>query len=405
MKISLIGMGPGAWRHITTPAAERLRTADAIIGAPRLLTGLPEQLCSVRVAETKAPAIAALLAAHSQWQQPCVLFGGDVGFYSGAKRLLPLLAAHEVELLPGLSSLSYLAARLHTSWQDMHVMSLHASEGDVLAAVLNHPRVFFLMGSERTPDEMARRLCAAGLPEAQMTVGEQLGYADERLVRGTAQELAGQRFAPLSVLLVENANRFTRDFVTQGIPDASFIRANVPMTKQEVRAVALAKLGIAPTDLLYDIGAGTGSVAVEMALLARRGKVFAIEKNVEACALIARNRLAFGVYQLEVRQGTAPAALAALPAPDAVFIGGSGGQVEGILQAVQQKNPAARVALTAITIETLHRALACLQALGYADIEVTQVAVSRSVPVGGAHMLRALNPIFILSTAGVANNV
>lgn len=225
-------------------------------------------------------------------------------------------------------------------------------------------------------------------------MGENLGTPSQRLVTGTAQELAAQRFAPLSVLLVENVPAPLRR--TPGLPDAAFIRGKTPMTKQEVRAAALAKLAVRPTDTLWDVGAGTGSVSVELALAAPAGRVCAVECDAEACDLIRQNRAKFAVQNLHLTEGLAPAALAGWPAPDAVFIGGSKGSLRAVVDAVLAANPDARLCISAIALETLQEAVAALTAHGL-TAQVTQIAVSRSRAAGSLHLLMANNPVFLIA--------
>ena len=213
---------------------------------------------------------------------------------------------------------------------------------------------------------------------------------------GTAQELAGQAFASLSVLLVEHAVHPERR--TPGLPDEAFIRGEVPMTKQEVRAAALAKLAVRPADTLWDVGAGTGSVSVELALAAPAGQIYAIECDPEACALIQKNREKFSAYNLTLIEGKAPEALDTLPAPDAVFIGGTKGNMDAVIDAVLHKNSVARLCVAAIALETLSAAVAALTAHGLV-VEVTQISVSRTKAAGSLHLLMANNPVFLITGA------
>ena len=168
------------------------------------------------------------------------------------------------------------------------------------------------------------------------------------------------------------------------------------MTKQEVRAAALAKLAVRPEDILWDVGAGTGSVSVELALAAPRGQVYAVECNETACGLIRQNREKFAAFNLTLIEGKAPDALKALPAPDAVFIGGTKGGMAGVVDAVLEKNPSARICISAIALETLSAAVAALTAHGL-SAEVAQIAVSRTRPAGRLHLLMANNPVFLIT--------
>ena len=173
------------------------------------------------------------------------------------------------------------------------------------------------------------------------------------------------------------------------------------MTKQEVRAAVLAKLGVQPGELLWDVGAGTGSVSVELALAAPRGRVYAVECDPEACALIRQNKEKFAVRNLTLVEGTAPAALENLPAPDAVFIGGTKGNMAAVVEAALARNPAARVCISAIALETLSAAVAALTAHGL-QAEVCQISVSRAKAAGKLHLLMANNPIFLITRADEA---
>ena len=243
-------------------------------------------------------------------------------------------------------------------------------------------------------DDLEQKLTDAGMGEAHGVVGENLGTEAEAIRYGSAAELAGQNFAPLSVLLVENFD--LPQLRAPGFPDESFIRSEVPMTKQEVRAAALAKLAVMPTDTLWDVGAGTGSVSVELALAAPKGRVYAVECEPDACELIRKNRAKFHACNLTLIEGRAPDVLADLPAPDAVFIGGTKGGMETVLDQVLGKNPNARICISAIALETLGAAIAALTARGL-TAEVTQIAVSRTKPAGRLHLLMANNPIFLIT--------
>ena len=175
------------------------------------------------------------------------------------------------------------------------------------------------------------------------------------------------------------------------------------MTKQEVRAAALAKLGAAGAKVLYDVGAGTGSVSVELALLAGQAQVYAIECEEDAVELIKQNRERFGCENLNVILGKAPEAMKELPAPDAAFIGGTKGNLPEILSVLFEKNPSVRIVVTAILLETALQACESLEAFTSKPAEIMQLQVSRSKKAGKSHMLCANNPIFLISAGGCAD--
>ncbi len=181
-----------------------------------------------------------------------------------------------------------------------------------------------------------------------------------------------------------------------GIPDSEFIRGEVPMTKQEVRILSVAKLQLDKASVVYDIGAGTGSVSIEVAAQCTDGRVYAIEKAPEGISLIDANRKKFNIGNIELVEGTAPQCMERLPAPTHVFIGGSGGRLVDIIKAVRKKNPKVRFVLNAVTLETMGE-LMKLQSLfpEYADMEVIQVSVSRAKVLGSHHLMRAENPVCI----------
>ena len=395
--VTLIGMGSGKWEALSAQSQQAVRSAGLVFGAKRLLAGLPAD-CTARQFARYQPADILEILEQNPGQDAAVLYSGDTGFYSGAAKLLPLLRAmgYSVRVLPGLSSVQLLAAAVGRPWQDWMLVSAHGRACDPVAEVLAHPQVFFLTGGGDTPATLCAKLTAAGLGAAHALVGENLGTPAEAIRFGLARELAEQTFAPLSVLLIEREALPSRR--TPGLPDDAFIRGAVPMTKQEVRAAALAKLAVTPTDTLWDVGAGTGSVSVELALAAPAGQVYAVECDPEACALIQQNREKFSAYNLTLIEGKAPEALDMLPAPDAVFIGGTKGNMDAVIDAVLHKNPVARLCVAAIALETLSAAVAALTAHGLAA-EVTQIAVNRTKTAGSLHLLMANNPVFLIMGA------
>lgn len=399
MQITLTALGGGTDKTVTKEADAALRDAGCIIGAKRLLDGLDESLTGEKIEAIRPEDI--LSQIQKADGNTVVVYSGDTGFYSGARVLLPLLEEKGVEasVLPGISSVQLFAARLKRPWQDWALVSAHGLNCDAVAAVCQGKPAFFLTGGRDTaPDHLCRQLCDAGLGDLAVTVGENLSREDEKIMAGTAASLAGQTFAPLSVMLAEPARREPPR--TPGWPDEVFLRDKVPMTKQEVRCAALAKLGIRPGETVWDIGAGTGSVSVELAFANGGAPVYAVECVSEACSLIRRNREKFGAWNLRLVEGHAPEALRDLPAPDGVFLGGTRGNMGGILDVILEKNPKARVCISAIALETLQTAVSQLQDRGM-EPEVCQIAVSRGKQAGNLHLLMANNPVFLITGGNV----
>lgn len=395
MNVTLIGMGSGQPENLTLQGLAALRQADLILGARRLLAVLPAGCTENRAAAYRPDEVAELLQTSGA-ENAVLVYSGDTGFYSGASSMMEKLEALGVRarVLPGLSSIQLLAAALGRPWQGWNLVSAHGRTCDPVAECMQGRPTFFLTGGSEDPATLCAQLAAEGFGDVQGVVGQCLGTPEEKLFRGSVKELAVGRFNSLSVLLVEAAEVLPRR--APGLPDEAFERGDVPMTKQEVRAAVLAKLAVRPEDILWDVGAGTGSVSVELALAAPRGRVYAVECRPEGCALIKANREKFRTRNLVLVEGFAPAALSDLPAPDAVFIGGSKGSLAAIVDAALDKNPDARICVSAIALETLSAAVAALTAKGR-TVQVSQIAVSRAKAVGGLHLMMAQNPIYLIT--------
>lgn len=395
MNVTLIGMGSGQPENLTLQGLAALRQADLILGARRLLAVLPAGCTENRAAAYRPDEVAELLQTSGA-ENAVLVYSGDTGFYSGASSMMEKLEALGVRarVLPGLSSIQLLAAALGRPWQGWNLVSAHGRTCDPVAECMQGRPTFFLTGGSEDPATLCAQLAAEGFGDVQAVVGQCLGTPEEKLFRGSVKELAAGRFNSLSVLLVEAAEVLPRR--APGLPDEAFERGDVPMTKQEVRAAVLAKLAVRPEDILWDVGAGTGSVSVELALAAPRGRAYAVECRPEGCALIKANREKFRTRNLVLVEGLAPAALSDLPAPDAVFIGGSKGRLAAIVDAALDKNPDARICVSAIALETLSAAVAALTAKGR-TVQVSQIAVSRAKAMGGLHLMMAQNPIYLIT--------
>ena len=405
-KVTIIGAGPGNPDLLSRAALDAIDIADVVIGAHRALAGIDVPPDVVRCELVKTADIVAELTDAASWQRAVVVMTGDVGLFSGARRLVEALSGDaqvDVRVIPGISSASYLAARLARPWQDWRFASAHGVACDIAVEAERAGELFLVTSGGEDPARLSGVLVQAGFGDARVTVAERLSYPDERITCATASEIAGQTFDDLNVMLIEFAGGAASSrwpYASSGIPDELFIRGDVPMTKQEVRAVALAKLRLTATDTVWDVGAGTGSVSIEAALVARAGSVWAVERNAAGVRLIRENADAFGCGNVHAVPGVAPEALAKLPVPDAVFVGGSAGELPSIVEAALEKNSQVRLCVPCVTVETLTEACALLSGSRFKGFEACQVSAARAEAVGSHHLMKAQNPVFLVSARG-----
>ena len=396
-KVYLVGIGMGNPETLTLGAVRRIEGCGQLIGAQRMLDAFSDHP-GRKLAFIRAEDIAAAVRAFDG--DSAVLLSGDPGFYSGAAKLYGLLDGIAVETIPGISSLNYFCARLHTAWQDARLVSVHGRTANAVGEIQSHKKTFLLTGGNCTAGDLCRLLKEAGLGHVKVHVGQRLSYPDERIVSGTAAELAEEHFDDLAVVLTENSAPTGWKTGAPCLWDDQLIRGKSPMTKENIRLLAVARLGIMPESVVWDVGAGTGSVSAACAMAAWQGQVWAVEKEPEALELIGQNKQALGLSNLHIVSGEAPGALAELPKPDCVFIGGSSGSMDGIFRVVLEKNPTARICLTAVSLESLTDGLTCMERFGLTKVDVTQIAAAQAKTLGRYHMMMGQNPVWILSGEG-----
>lgn len=400
-KIWLISAGPGNPDLLTKRACQLIRESDVLIGSERMLAS-----CGAVVKEAeKKPVfqsyrkkeIADFIKNHVEYQKIAVLYSGDIGLYSGAKGMRALLKAYEVEEVSGVSSVSYFLNRLGVPRERTVVISMHGQQENVISLLREHEKVCVLLGESGQIARISRELLALDMKKVTITVGERLSYNEERITSGSPADFQTQEFDALSVALFENP-KARKPVVCAGIPDESFLRGKVPMTKEEIRILSVSKLKLTEDSILYDVGAGTGSLSVEAARLCKKGRIYAIEKNPQAIELICQNRRQFQVENLEVVEGTAPACLENLPAPTHAFIGGSSGKLAEIIDRIMKKNPKARFVINAVTLETISEIERLAEK--YSDVrkpEIVQVNVAKGKKLGKYHFMEAENPVMIVA--------
>lgn len=377
---------------LLTPRAKSIiEQAELVIATDRLY----DSFAALNPHSISLPfsAIVHHIAEQDGLSRVAILASGDVGFFSISKLLGERLAEHDIEFVNGLSSMQYFAARLGINYDDAVVVSLHGRENCILPYIAYNRKVFALTGGKTKAHDLLCQLVEAGLGNVQIFVGENLSADNERILCGNASDLIDESFADLAVVFIINEKYVDCSSI---LHDSDFIRGKTPMTKQEIRDLSLAKLEIWPEATVYDLGAGTGSVSVAMARRAHRGMVYAVERNPEALSLIRENVAKLGAYNVCVVSGSAPDVLTDLPVPDIVFIGGSGGNMADIFAAVLAKNPRVRIVVNAVTMETVAETAACFAANNI-NTDTVCVNIAKAEPLGRYTMMKAQNPIYIIS--------
>lgn len=401
-EISLIGTGMGNTGTLSIAGKEALESAGLVIGSGRLL----ETAKAVINAQDKemfnaydADIIYNYIKENPQYKNIAIMLSGDTGFYSGAGRLyekLQELAGYNIDIIPGISSVAYFAARLKINWQDIKLLSLHGRTQNVIAAIKSNEKTFILLGMKDSVAGLADICIKYGLKELVFHIGCNFGYSGEEIISGSPEDFTGfinKGF--LYCAIIENPFA-EENIVTHGIPDSQFIRGNVPMTKEEIREISVSKLHLARDSVVYDIGAGTGSVAVECARMAYNGKVYAVEKNEEAIKLIEWNKILHGTDNLEIIKGEAPGILGGLEVPTHVFIGGSSGRLNQIIDIIFSKNGNARIVINAVTLETITEVQSIIKEKRLCGTDITCITVSKAKEAGNYHMMAGLNPVWII---------
>lgn len=397
--VTLIGIGMGTPSGMTVEAAKAIEEADLLIGAKRMLEAA-DGIDKPFYVDYDARRIADYLSSHPEYTRTAVLLSGDIGFYSGAKRLYDALEGqgYEVRSLCGISSVVYFCGKLRLAWEDVSLKSTHGRHANLVGAVKENRKTFTLLSAADSVAGLCRELQEYGLSHVRMHIGERLGYAEEKITSGRPAELETGSYDGLCVALIENPEA---SGVRQScIDDEEFLRGKAPMTKSEIRSLSVAKLRLPKDAVVYDVGAGTGSVTVEMALQAVDGMVYAVERNEEACGLIEANKRKFGTPNIEVICGLAPEAMEELPAPTHAFIGGSAGNLKEILQCLLDKNPHIRLVINTVTLETIGEVTECLKELPVVEEETVSVSVAKAKKLGNYHLMMGQNPIYIITCRG-----
>lgn len=405
-KIPIVGVGPDGLVGLTARSRELLTSAELVFGSDAALRLLPELSAErVRIG-SDLPEVVEKLRANLGRRAMAVAAVGDPLFYGTARYLCEKVGPDQFEVVPHVSSMQLAFARLKDTWEEAYLTDLSAKRlEDVLDKVRTAETVGLFTSDEYSPGRIARELLARGIDYFRAAVCENLGGKDERITQGELADVQDMRFDPLNILILKrkpnrpDAAKAVRRLARFGNPDEVFAQTRPKsglITQAEVRAVALAQMDLHPGEVMWDVGAGSGSVAIEAAGLVAPGVVYAIEQDAADYHLIGANLETFGVKNVKPVSGTAPAVFAGLPAPDAVFVGGNGGEVSRLLEATfAVLRPGGRLVSNVGTLEMLSATYAVLKRLA-GSVDVLLMNLSRGVEQMESLRFEAVNPTFLL---------
>ncbi len=421
-RIYVLGVGPGGAAFVPPRTVELAGSCDLLVGGKRNLSLFDGLTMEKREIGRDIPALLDFVEGCYRERRVGILVSGDPGLFSLLGPLRRRFSAADLEIIPATSALQYLFARIAIPWHDAHILSLHGRRGKTLAgelaeAVRQHTKVVLFTDGNNTPALVCELLLQQGVSNCKIYIGENLSYPEEKLYTGSLEDCRSLSVEPLNIMVILNeckeqeaGNRMQDnppwDYVVPGIPDEHFCRGEVPLTKEEIRALSLSRLRLQAHHTLLDVGAGTGSVSIESALLLKQGKVIAVEKDPEALALLEQNARLFAVNNLEIIPGSAPGALAKVEQADCIFIGGTGGQMGEILKACSSiLAEGGMLVINCILLESLASCMKQLSKLPFTKPRIISAAIARGQGLGEQTMLRPLNPVFIIAAQKNSNCV
>ena len=406
--IYIVGIGIYGRESLCRRALSLIQGASLLVGSVRYLEEFPDfDGDTIRLGSDVDDVIRRIR--EGRWDGDVVVLAtGDPNLFGIAKRFVAEFGGDMVEIIPNVSTMQEAFARIKLSWEDAVFLSLHGRElrvDDIIKGIGFYNKIGIFTDRRNTPSRIAGALLDRGVTGLKVYVCEEMGREKERVTEGGIDEIATKDFSPVNVMILvrdkdtglpelDDRPAFRQIF---GMPDHLFSHREGVITKEEVRSVVLGKLRLRQGSILWDIGAGSGSVSIEAVRIMSGGRVYAIEEDAHSISLIEKNVERFSVSNLVVVRGRAPEALKGLPEPDSVFIGGSGGVIEGIItHCMDNLKPKGRLVANFVTLENLSAALDILKERGFSP-EVVEISVSRSEQVSDSLYLRALNPVFILS--------
>ncbi|MDO4169507.1 MAG: precorrin-6y C5,15-methyltransferase (decarboxylating) subunit CbiE [Lachnospiraceae bacterium] len=397
-QVYIIGMGPGEVGYLTKKAEEVISLCPFLTGSSRLL----ETVVSVQKSGVTLHVLKRLAECFDWIEQKQkmgdvgVLVSGDVNYYSLAGTITRAGYNWKICYIPGISSYQVMAAKVGITLEDVALRSVHGrneSDGYVVRQVSENQKTLFLCSRDFPPERIAMALTKYGLEETKLWIGSNLTMEEEQIVSLTAKQASVGKFPGFSVVYVEN--KLAKPLQPmQMLKDADFIRGKVPMTKEEIRILIIHKLQIKADDCLWDLGAGTGSISIEMARHVPFGSVYSVEYKEGALHYIQQNKDKFQCQNLKIINGRIAKCLEKLPIPDRVFLGGSEGELKQVVSYLTQLPKQIHFVMTVVTMETLAEAIGLLAE--NETFSYTQVQIGLSRKVGSYHTTQMNHPIWIL---------
>lgn len=393
MKINVVGGGLGSIELLTGAGISEIKSADVVLTSLRLNDEFSDLNSNIK--------IMGILDTIEYLKQNCdnrnlkvsVLASGDVGFYSIATTLRKHLGdGFEIELIPGISSFQYFASKLNMGYEDWKLISMHGLDKSIVPYASYYNKTFALTGGKWDVPAIINDLVRVGLGNLKIYIGERLGMQGEKITVDTTEALVGMNFDKLSVILIENEN-YTSPYTL--FKDEDYIRGKAPITKEHVRNLSVDALSVCPTDVVWDVGAGSGGVTCALALKAHESTVYAIEMKEEALDVLSANVKKLKTHNVEIISGRAPDALVDLPIPTKVFLGGTTGSLEQIIDVVLAKNPNATIVANAITLETIGTIIEVFKKKKL-KTEIISATIAKSKKIGNYNMMMGENPIYIV---------
>ena len=398
MNINLVGIGLGNPELLTKAACNAISKSDIVIGAKRIVDSIRSDFVGKKFfLEYNTEKIADIIKSNAD-SEISVIFSGDISLFSGGSKLFERLKAFKnckINTFPGISSLSYLCAKTNIDISKVKILSFHGKDELLYHNIDSNEYTFIITSKGEGAKEICRKLISFGFFDLDITLGENLSYVNERITTAKPGDFLDMDISDLNCMIIYNPD--SDKAISFGLHDEVFARDKVPITKSEVRAVILSKLNRGSDSICYDIGAGSGSVSIEMAGLAYEGKVYAVEKNPVAIELIKKNIHNFNAENVELIFAKAPEGLDHILEADKIFIGGSGGEMNTVMDMIFASHKHPTIVISAITLETVAQITDILKKAkeyGY-DTEVTAINVSKSKEVGPYNMMIAQNMVFI----------